>query len=197
LVTKKLKNINENEFFNKLNELYRKERKKQKMQWDRILPFNEYLVDRWEKAKFVNAGKNTSIYDSSYIYGNVSVGENTWIGPFTILDGSGGKLSIGNFCSISSGVQIYTHDSVKWAVTGGKTKYEKDSVKIGDYCYVGPYSVILRGTSIGKHCIIGAHSFVNSDIPSNSIAFGVPAKVVGRVKMKGSKVEFKYYKKIK
>ena len=48
----------------------------------------------------------------------VTVGAGTWIGPNTLLDGTGG-LSIGASCSISAGVQIYTHDSVMWALSGG------------------------------------------------------------------------------
>lgn len=122
------------------------------------------------------------------------IGKNTWIGPFTLLDGSGDKLSIGGYCSISSGVQIYTHDSVKWAITGGKASYEKDSVNIGNCCYIGPYSIILKGVKIGKHSVIGAHSFVNSDIPPNSIVFGIPARVVGKIKIDGSKAVLKYFK---
>jgi len=197
LSEKKQKRENEEDLVLKLNLFYKELRKKKKLEWDRVLPFNEYIVDRWEKAKFVKAGKNSSIYDSSYVYGNVIVGKNTWIGPFTLLDGSGGKLSIGDYCSVSSGVQIYTHDSVKWAITGGKASYDKDDVKIGNCCYIGPYSIILKGIKIGNHSVIGAHSFVNSDIPSNSIAVGSPAKVIGKIKVNGSKVVLKYFKKEK
>jgi acetyltransferase-like isoleucine patch superfamily enzyme len=136
---------------------------------------------------------NSSVYDNSYIFGKVSIGKNTWIGPYTILDGSGGKLSIGDFCSISSGVQIYTHNTVNWALTGGKSEYEKKSVRIGDNCYIGPNSIIAMGSTIGKCSIIGSSSFVNSKIPSNSIAFGSPAKIVGKVIVKGKNVEFEYF----
>jgi acetyltransferase-like isoleucine patch superfamily enzyme len=194
MVIKKPKKINEDEFFLKMNSVYKEQRKMKKIQWDRVLPFNEYLVDRWEKAKFVKAGKNSSIYDSSYIYGNVIIGKNTWVGPYTLLDGSGGKLSIGDYCSISSGVQIYTHNSVNWAVTGGKASYGKDSVMIENYCYIGPYSIISMGTKIGKHSIIGAHSLVKSNIPPNSIAFGIPAKVVGKLIVTGKNVDYEYFK---
>ena len=194
MTIKKQKKNNEEEFFRKMNSLYKEQRQKKKTQWNRVLPFNEYLVDRWEKAKFVKAGKNSSIYDSSYIYGNVTIGKNTWIGPYTLLDGSGGKLSIGDYCSISSGVQIYTHNSVNWAITGGKASYEKDSVRIGNYCYIGPYSIISMGTKIGKHSIIGAHSLVKTNIPPNSIAFGIPAKVVGKLIVTGKNVDYEYFK---
>ncbi|WP_211240344.1 hypothetical protein [Aminiphilus circumscriptus] len=70
----------------------------------RTLPFGDYVVDRWEKAAFLGFGEKTSVYDSAIVLGDVQVGANTWIGPFVILDGSGG-LVIGSNCSISAGVQ--------------------------------------------------------------------------------------------
>jgi len=176
--------------------LYKKLRNEKQEEWNRTLPFSELLVDRWEKANFLKSKKDASIYDNSYIFGNVVIGEKTWVGPFTILDASGGKLRIGKFCSISSGVQIYTHDTVKWSLTGGKAKIEKNDVSVGDHCYIGPNSVISKGVKIGKGCVIGSHSFVRKNIPSYSIVFGIPAKIVGKVVVTGKKVEYKYNKKI-
>jgi len=159
--------------------------------WRRLLPFNEMIVDRWDKAKYLKFGQDASIYDSSLVFGDVKVGKNTWIGPFTILDGTGG-LTIGSYCSISTGVQIYTHDSVKWALSAGKIDYEYSPVSIGDNCYIGPNVVIAKGVSIGNRCVIGANSLVNKSLPSHSIAFGISAKVVGKVTVKGKKIELKY-----
>ena len=66
------------------------------------MPFGELVNDRWEKANFLGFGKGTSVYDSSVIIGDVVVGENTWIGPNTILDGSG-KLTIGSIALFQQG----------------------------------------------------------------------------------------------
>src|SRR3990167_6441455 len=89
-----------------------------KQRYNRALPLGEYFVDRHEKAAFLGFGEGTTIYDSAVVLGNVKVDKNTWIGPFVVLDGSGG-LAIGSHCSISAGVQIYSHDSVEWAISGG------------------------------------------------------------------------------
>src|SRR5688500_12635029 len=97
----------------------------------RVLPTGELLNDRWEKASYLGFGKKSSVYDSCIVFGDVKVGENTWVGPNTILDGSGG-LTIGSNCSVSAGVQIYTHDSVQWAISGGKAPYEYAPVLIED-----------------------------------------------------------------
>lgn len=147
-------------------------------EWNRTLPFGEYVVDRWEKAQRLNFGEGTSIYDSSVVIGDVSVGRNTWIGPFTILDGSGG-LTIGDNCSISAGVQIYTHDSVQWAVSGGQNAVERAPTRIGSRCYIGPNAVIAKGVTIGDGCIVGANSLVLADIPAGSKAVGSPCRVIG------------------
>ena len=165
----------ESEIFNKIIKLFSFRRNELKQHHNRVLPLNETLTDRWEKAQFLGFGEKTSVYDNSYVYGDVRVGQNSWIGPFTILDGSGG-LTIGNNCSISSGVQIYSHDSVKWAVSGGLEKYEYASTSIGDNCYIGPNTIITKGVTIGAGTIIGANSFVNQSFGPGSKIAGNPAK---------------------
>jgi acetyltransferase-like isoleucine patch superfamily enzyme len=146
-----------------------------KSDFNRSLPFNELLFDRWERAKKLGFGVGSSIYDSAYVFGNVQVGEKTWIGPFTIIDGSGG-LAIGSNCSISAGVQIYSHDTVRWAISGVVEPYEYAPVSIGNNCYLGPNVIISSGVSLGDGCIVGANSFVNKSFPPGSKIAGNPAK---------------------
>lgn len=179
---------------NLIKRWYRKSRKKMKVEWNRVLPFSEYVVDRWEKAQFLSFGEKTSIYDSSIVMGDVRVGNNTWIGPYTMLDGSGGRLEIGNHCDISTGVQIYTHDTVKECVSGGAYPKETASVSIGDNCYIAPSSIISKGVVLGKSCIVCAQSFVNKSFGDYSIVAGIPAKKIGEVVISElGDVKMKYY----
>jgi acetyltransferase-like isoleucine patch superfamily enzyme len=145
--------------------------------YQRSLPLADMLLDRWERARKLGFGEASSIYDSAVVLGEVKVGKNTWIGPNTMLDGSG-KLIIGDFCSISTGVQIYSHDSVQWSISGGKAAYEYAGTSIGNNCYIGPNTIIAKGVVLGDGCIVGANSFVNKSYKSGSKIAGTPAKLL-------------------
>jgi acetyltransferase-like isoleucine patch superfamily enzyme len=159
-------------------ELWRKLQADVALRWKRTLPFGDYFVDRWEKAQRLGFGEGASIYDSSVVLGDVKVGKGTWIGPFTVLDGSGG-LTIGDNCSISTGVQIYTHDTVRWVLSGGVLEPDRQPTSIGSRCYIGPNTVVAKGVSIGEGSVIGANSLVLESIPAGSRAHGSPCRVVG------------------
>ena len=156
----------------------------------RLVSFGDMIVDRWEKARLLGFGEGSSIYDNALVLGDVTVGECTWIGPGTVLDGSGGSLKIGSWCSISAGVQIYSHNSIKWAVTMGQAGYDKSAVSIGSGVYIGPNTVISSGVTIGDRVIVGAQSLVNHDLPALTVAWGQPARVVGRIEMNEDGTDF-------
>jgi sugar O-acyltransferase (sialic acid O-acetyltransferase NeuD family) len=69
-------------------------------------------------------------------------------------------VKIGAFTDISSGVML----------TGGVT--------VGQRCNLGTNSVVLPGKMIHDNCTIGAGAVVTTDIPENSTAVGVPARVI-------------------
>lgn len=148
--------------------------KEKKVKFNRFLSIPDYFIDRWERAKLMGFGEGSSVYDSCLVLGDVKVGKNVWIGPYTILDGSGGGLEIGDNCSISAGVHIYTHNSVDNTINGGIVQHS--SVKIGNNVYIGPNSIITMGCSIGNRVVVGANSFVDRNIPDNTKTYGTPAK---------------------
>ncbi|MEO6988190.1 MAG: acyltransferase [Aquihabitans sp.] len=157
--------------------------------WARSLPVAEVVLDRWERAERLGFGPGASIYNSALVYGDVSVGERSWIGPNVVLDGSGGGLSIGSWCSISAGVQIYTHDTVAWSLSAGASDRVTKPVSIGDRCHIGAGAVVAPGVAIGDGCVVGAQSFVKSDVPDGVVVAGSPARALGIVAGTGTAVE--------
>ena len=179
--------------YEQLNELNVFLESKFKESYNRSLPLPDHINDRWERAERLGFGKGTNIYDSSYVIGNVTVGKDCWIGMFTILDGSG-NLSIGDNCTISAGVHIYSHDNLKATLSTNQIPIERESVTIGNNCYIAPHSIISKGVTLGNHTVVAAHSFVNKSFPDNAIIAGIPAKQIGNVILINNQISFDYFK---
>ena len=167
-------------FTSRLREAYAAQDAELRQKYQRSLPMGDAFDDRWERAKKLGFGEGVSIYNTTVVFGDVKVGAGTWIGPFVVLDGSG-SLTIGSWCSISCGVHIYSHDTVIWALSGGKLPYRRLPVSIGDCCYIGSQVVVAAGVTIGPQCVISANSFVKDDVPPRTIVGGNPAKRIGHV----------------
>ncbi len=159
-----------------LRELWVELQQEQLSNHDRSLPFGDGVGDRWQRARLLGFGRNASVYDSALILGNVSVGDESWIGPNTVLDGSGG-LKIGSHCSISAGAQIYSHNAVARATSGGEADIVRQATVIGDRCYIGPGAVVEMGVYIGDGCVVGAFSLVRESLPAGSKAWGQPCRI--------------------
>jgi carbonic anhydrase/acetyltransferase-like protein (isoleucine patch superfamily) len=174
-----------------LRAIYSAARAEMQSRWARDLPDSELVLDdRWQRAARLGFGRDSSIYQSAYVYGTPRVGHDVWVGPLTLLDATGG-LTIGDFVTISAGVQIYTHDTVARTVSGGVAPIDRSPVTIGDRTYVGSQTVVARGVSIGNGCVIGANSFVNRDIPDEAFAVGSPCRVIGKVVIVDGRVELR------
>jgi acetyltransferase-like isoleucine patch superfamily enzyme len=142
------------------------------LKYNRHVAVGDLIFDRWKTASEYGFGEGTSCYNNVLIIGDVQVGKNCWIGPNVVLDGSGGKLEIGDFVSISAGVQIYTHNTVEWSNSMGVAKKKIGSVKIGSRTYIGPNAIISLGVTVGDECVIGALTFVDKSLPNNSSKIG-------------------------
>lgn len=149
---------------------------RKKGQFNRRVSVGDLLTERDDNAAAYGFGQGTTMYDNVLVLGDVKVGCNTWIGPGCILDGSGGGLRIGDWCSISAGVQIYTHHTVNRSISLGQLPVDYASTRIGDGVYIGPNTVVQMGVTIGDKAIIGANSLVNRDITAGAKAYGSPAR---------------------
>lgn len=88
-------------------------------------------------------------------------------------------VEIGDRVAISHGVRLMTHDGGAHVFrTEDPTLQYYGKIRIGNNCMIGINAIIATGVTIGDNCVIGAGSVVTRDIPSNSFAFGVPARVL-------------------
>ena len=82
---------------------------------------------------------------------------------------------------LSFNVTFVTHDGGAWAFRDNKRyaaviRYGK--IYVGEHTFIGTGVIIMPGVTIGKRCVIGAGAVITRDIPANSVAVGVPAKVI-------------------
>ncbi|MFM2208249.1 MAG: hypothetical protein RL213_2224 [Bacteroidota bacterium] len=131
---------------------------------------------------------STRISNTTYVEcpARLAIGDNVFIGHFNFIDASQG-LIIGEGCQITNYVSILTHSShisirlYGPDYTGHKDHhgYVRGKVEIGAYTFVGPHSVIMPGSSIGKGSIVSAFSYVKGEFPDFSIISGNPAVRTG------------------
>ncbi|MGE4315984.1 acyltransferase [Acinetobacter sp.] len=89
-------------------------------------------------------------------------------------------ISIGDHVTVTSGVKFITHDGSTCLVKDqhGKRYQRFAPIQVGSHVFIGVNTIVMPGVKIGSNVVIGAGSVVTKDIPDNSVAIGVPAKVV-------------------
>ncbi len=132
--------------------------------------------------------KNTRVANTTFIDGkeNADIRDHVFIAHHNYIEASNG-LKIEEGVQIASFVSITTHSSHNSIRLYGRhfvnevirVGYIKGSVEIGAYSFIGPHSLILPGTKIGKGCMVSAYSCVSGEFPDFSIIKGNPATVVG------------------
>lgn len=135
--------------------------------WIRIITkpfvwaFSKYKPVEYARWVGVNIGKNP------HFYGPTSWGTEPWL------------ITIGDNVHITGNCKFINHD--------GGTLIFRDKIPdleiskpivVGNNVYIGEETMILPGAHIGNNCVIGARSVVTKDIPDNSVAAGVPARVI-------------------
>ncbi|MGB9979493.1 acyltransferase [Methanobacterium sp.] len=102
---------------------------------------------------------------------NLELGYKTDIGAFTYINAKN-KVTIEDYVQIGSHCSIYSISTID---------NKEGPITLKKNCRIGTHSVVMPNITVGENSIIGAFSFVNKDIPENSIAFGTPARVIRKL----------------
>lgn len=112
---------------------------------------------------------------------NIQVGERSVLNKKVLLDGRGGKLTIGKNVDIAQEVNIWTlsHDPQDdyYADKGG-------DVLIEDFVWIASRATILPNVTLGRGCVVACGSIVTKSVPPMTIVAGAPAKKIGVRKSK-------------
>lgn len=130
-----------------------------------LKPFIDIYSRIWPEKYAKKIGVN--IGDNSHFYGKIFWGTEPWL------------ITIGDNVHITGQCKFVNHD-------GGTLIFRSEipdleitkPIVIRDNVYIGEETLILPGVEIGSNVVIGARSVVTKDIPSNSVAVGVPCKVI-------------------
>ncbi len=146
------------------------------------------------------------VHESSFVHplaavtGNVIIGKNCYIGPGAAIRGDWGEIILEDGVNVQENCTIHMFP--------GKSILIRESAHIGHgaiihganlgrNCLIGMNSVIMDHVEIGEECIVGAMSFIKTNLifPKRSLIVGNPAKIIKQVsdemiewKTKGTKL---------
>lgn len=148
------------------------------------------------KPDRIKLGDNSAYMGSLYVSpnGSIEIGDNFYLGKNSLI-GAEKSIRIGRCVIISNDVRIYDNNnhpiSPKARENMSLNGFFNDNwawhhsvsapVVIEDNVWIGQYSTILKGVTIGKGSIVATHAVVTKDVPPYTIVAGNPAKVVKKI----------------
>lgn len=146
-----------------------------------LIPLHSIRNSIW-KLSGMRIGSRSTLHTGVRVFDprNIEIGEGTIIGYATFIDGRD-HVKIGSHTDIASEVMIYSseHD-----INSSDFHAIHAPVKIGDYVFIGPRSIILAGVTIGNGAVVAAGAVVTKDVEPGKIVGGVPAKEIGTRNLK-------------
>ncbi|SIQ71061.1 MULTISPECIES: acyltransferase [unclassified Chryseobacterium] len=141
------------------------------------------VIDPTTSINNVKIADNVKIAKLCSIYGSeknqLEIGQSSYVGMFSILNGFSRKLTIGKHVSIAQNVNIMTDSGPNASEEMQKIfPLISGEVQIGDHSWIGANAIIMPGVHLGKFCVVAANSFVNKSFPDYSMIGGNPAKLI-------------------
>lgn len=145
-------------------------------------PTRLYRLKRWIlNSAGATIGDNARIVSSAkfFITGNLTIGDNTFIGHQVLIVGGEANVVIGENCDIAPNV-LLASGTHKIELNSNRVAGKGYSLPIiiGDGSWVCAGAIILGGTTIGNYSIVAAGTVVKGDFPPYSLIAGVPARVI-------------------
>jgi acetyltransferase-like isoleucine patch superfamily enzyme len=150
----------------------------------------------FENPGLVFLDTDAVVREGVLVKGALSVGERSYLGRESIFHGpvtigsdvnmnyrceAYAETTIGDRCSIGPGVKFLSmaHEIGSESFRAGN--FFNEPIQVGDGAWIGGYSVVLGGVTIGKGAVIGAGSLVTRDVPDDYLAMGHPARLVKKL----------------
>lgn len=100
--------------------------------------------------------------------GVLEIGAGTYFNRYCMISAHE-CVTIGKHCMFGPGVKIFDNNHVHSPESGVSGKLITGAISIGDNSWIASDSIILKGTHIGKNCVIGAGCIVRGEIPDGSV----------------------------
>jgi acetyltransferase-like isoleucine patch superfamily enzyme len=133
------------------------------------------------KLFFYKIGLDSNVFGRIIVYypENVEIGDHSTLNEGVLLNART-RITIGNYVHISSYCILNTGE-LDYSKIEGERTHKTRPIVIEDGVWMGSGAIINPGVKIGRNAVIGAGAVVTNDIESNSIAVGVPAKVIKKI----------------
>ena len=131
----------------------------------------------------ITIGSNVKIAKRCSLFGSpeniLYIGENSYVGMNTIINGFAASVTVGTNVSIAQNVNIMADSGPNTSPALQRIfLIEKAAITIGNHCWIGASAIIMPSVQLGDYCIVAANSYVNKCFPPYSIIGGTPAKLI-------------------
>ena len=146
-------------------------------------------------------GAGTYVHPSADVFGDVTIGEECWIGPGARIRGDYGAISIGSRTSVEDNCVIHARPDEatrigEWVTLGHGSIVHNATIR--DWAIVGMGSIVSDWAVIGEWAVVAEGAVVrqHAEIPDRGIAVGVPARVTGKRVSDGYVQEWTRWKRV-
>lgn len=125
-------------------------------------------------------GERTKIVGPVFITGDLTVGEDCWIGCDLKVHGNG-HVVIGKNCDLAPDISFLTGSHKIGSHERRAGEGFNSDITVGDGCWIGAGAGIMPGVQIGDGCIVAAHACVTENVPNDTLTGGVPSRVIRKL----------------